>query len=238
MDEVKMDEIKPFIITNEDKLRNKSEKVSIEEGKDIVRKLITALPDNAVGLAAPQIEIQKRVFLAKISTGKYAFVNPAITKKSPDKRPSIESCLSIPNVVRCVERHNRIRVEADAIYLIGETWPDCKSGMGLSGHDAAIVQHEYDHLDGILIIDLPEVLTPDERRTKKSESRAKKILQKRKEKKKKSAAMPPKLSPKTLAKKKKADAALRKLYRKEEEAEKMRVEKEEREKIKELKLFE
>ncbi len=159
------------IITDKSVLRQVSTPCDTDltpENQDTMRKLVDAFPKGSLGLAAPQIGIFKRMFVVNLSSGIYFFVNPEIQWKSPDKIPSDEGCLSLPGTVRCVERHQSIKVRADVLTdgekLIGEA-------LQFRGLDACIVQHEYDHLEGVLLIDHPEAQTPAEKNRERNRKR-------------------------------------------------------------------
>lgn len=102
---------------------------------------------NGVGLAAPQIGILKRVLV--IDTGeegeKLEMINPIITKLEKEVILS-EGCLSFPNVFGNVRRYNY--AEAEYITKTGE-----KKKIKAEGLLAQAIQHEIDHLNGILFID-------------------------------------------------------------------------------------
>ncbi len=104
-----------------------------------------------VGLAAPQVGISLRILVMDDGKGgARALINPVIT----DRRGSVreeEGCLSLPGVFGDVERSKWIRVSA----LDGEGLPISLEAQGLQ---AKVIQHEIDHLDGVLFIDrLPPV---------------------------------------------------------------------------------
>ena len=114
-----------------------------------------ATRDDGVGLSAPQIGINERVFVVsgKIwkKEGKPApmdeyFINPVITKKSRKLIIAEEGCLSIPNVYGLVKRHASVSID----YTDDKGNPVNKKATGLL---ARIFQHEIDHLDGILFTD-------------------------------------------------------------------------------------
>lgn len=114
-----------------------------------------ATRDDGVGLSAPQIAVNERVFVVsgKIwkKEGKPApmdeyFINPVITKKSRKLVIAEEGCLSIPNIYGLVKRHATVSI--DYIDALGK--PATKKAIGLL---ARIFQHEIDHLDGILFTD-------------------------------------------------------------------------------------
>jgi peptide deformylase len=99
-----------------------------------------------VGIAAPQIGVGKQVFVAHLSTGPIVAVNPVIaTTGSTQVAP--EGCLSVPGAECHVARFAVVELKAfDELMRPYE--------MTLSGWDARIIQHEFDHLRGVLITDL------------------------------------------------------------------------------------
>lgn len=167
------------IITDTNKLRQVSETVPPDEAKEIIEIILDSWTENAIGLAAPQLGLFLRVFIADLSVGKIAFINPTITFYSPDRVPSIESCLSLPGIKRCVERHQNIKIEGHFFNTFTNEYVD-KEEFSFRGLDAIIVQHEYDHLLGKLIIDLPETKTREQRLKERANQKArKKELKKR-----------------------------------------------------------
>ena len=104
-----------------------------------------------VGLAAPQVGILQRIFVARWEGETFVLVNPEIEWRSKETVAGMEGCLSIPGVQGKVVRHEKIRVRAlnadgNPIVLQPEGWL------------ARIFQHEMDHLDGILILDRTDEL--------------------------------------------------------------------------------
>ncbi|OGE73871.1 MAG: peptide deformylase [Candidatus Doudnabacteria bacterium RIFCSPLOWO2_02_FULL_42_9] len=114
---------------------------------DLVEKMIeTCRAANGIGLAAPQIGKSIRlcvINLEHMGMPPFALVNPKITKKSWRKIEMEEGCLSIPGIYGIVKRPAKITVEA--LNLEGE-----KSKFEADGLLARVIQHEVDHLDGIL----------------------------------------------------------------------------------------
>lgn len=102
---------------------------------------------DGTGLAAPQVHEQVRVVVFVIEDGEPMFlVNPVITPLSDELRAGYEGCLSVPNLRGKVERYMHIRVDAlgrdgKPIAFEAHGWP------------ARVVQHECDHLDGVLYVD-------------------------------------------------------------------------------------
>ena len=107
---------------------------------------------NGVGLAAPQIGENYRVFVIDVSTGNeplnpIVFINPKIIKKS-GAVISHEGCLSFPEAFTDVRRYSDVMVKA--MDRNGRSFVlEAKDGSLL----ARAIQHEFDHLDGILFID-------------------------------------------------------------------------------------
>lgn len=102
------------------------------------------LRGQGIGLAAPQLGVLRRIIVIAPSPREFrAFVNPRIVEASTLKVESIEGCLSFPGRRLAVNRHAVIRIEHDTIGGVAkETF---------EGRVARIIQHEIDHLDGVLI---------------------------------------------------------------------------------------
>jgi peptide deformylase len=122
---------------------------------DLAKTMLAVMYDaNGRGLAAPQIGVTRRVFVmdAAWKTGcatPVVFVNPQMTACSDTVAVLAEGCLSIPDVTTRVARPAQVTL----------TWQDtagrAKTGT-FTGFQAACVQHELDHLNGILCTDYPE----------------------------------------------------------------------------------
>ncbi len=116
----------------------------------------TMYESDGVGLAAPQIGKNIRVFVVDGSpfeeldpdckNFKKAFINAHILERSGDDVPFNEGCLSIPGIHEDVMRKDRIKIA-----YRDENWVEHVEEF--SGPRARIIQHEYDHLDGIVFID-------------------------------------------------------------------------------------
>ena len=104
-----------------------------------------------IGLAAPQIGVSLRIFVMDDGKrGARAIVNPVVTERGGVVKEE-EGCLSLPGIFAEVERNKSLRIEG----LDGEGQPISFEAQGLQ---AKIIQHELDHLDGVLFIDrLPPV---------------------------------------------------------------------------------
>ena len=99
-----------------------------------------------VGLAAPQIGVQKRVFVALLGGHWVPFINPIITWKSQDQNKALEGCLSFPGIYGEVQRPISIEIKT----MHRNAKPIVRRYTKLA---ARVLQHEFDHLDGILFID-------------------------------------------------------------------------------------
>jgi peptide deformylase len=123
----------------------------IEEVDDDVRRLaerMTALMHEAqgVGLAATQVGVLQRIFVFVDEGEDRVLVNPVITKRSKDTEVEDEGCLSLREVLVPVERSVGVTIEG--LDENGEP-----VALELELPSARIVQHELDHLDGVLILD-------------------------------------------------------------------------------------
>jgi len=127
------------------------EKVGKEEQKLMDDMLDTMYKANGIGLAAIQIGIPKRIIVMDIckEEGKKEpryFVNPVIKKKNPINNTHEEGCLSVPEQFAEIDRPSKCEVE----YL---DYNGEKQLLKADGLLATCIQHEMDHLEGILFID-------------------------------------------------------------------------------------
>lgn len=129
-------------------LRQHSSEVSTVDGE--VRRLIEDMFETmdaarGVGLAANQVGVAKRVAVVAVDDDRFAMVNPRIVE-AEGRIVAEEGCLSIPEIYGDVARAERVVVEADD----ADGVPYRKEATGLT---ARAIQHEIDHLDGILFLD-------------------------------------------------------------------------------------
>lgn len=120
----------------------------------IISKMIRTLEKigNGVGLAGPQVDINKRIILcwagkakSPTSTPK-AMLNPVVTKTKGAIRKDTEGCLSLPGVYSRIDRPQKIRVKYyDIDHQLKEEW--------FRGFEARVILHEIDHLEGIEFFD-------------------------------------------------------------------------------------
>lgn len=147
--------IKKVVKYGEASLRQPSKEVHkvSQKIKNLVQDMLdTMYAQNGVGLAAPQIGENVRVFVIDVSTGNeplnpMVFINPKIIKKS-GACISHEGCLSFPEAYTDVKRYENVMVKA--LDNNGRSFVlEAKDGSLL----ARCIQHEFDHLDGILFVD-------------------------------------------------------------------------------------
>jgi len=127
------------------------EEVGMHEQSLMNDMLDTMYDANGIGLAAIQIGIPKRIIVMDISWNKgekkpMFFVNPVIKKNNKQKSIYEEGCLSVPNQFAEIERPSKCEVD----YL---DYKGKKKILKAEGLLATCIQHEMDHLEGILFID-------------------------------------------------------------------------------------
>ena len=147
--------IRKVVRYGEQTLRQPSKEVHkvSQKIKNLVQDMLdTMYSQNGVGLAAPQIGENLRIFVIDVSTGNEplnprVFINPKIIKKS-GACISHEGCLSFPEAFTDVKRYEYVMVKA--LDTNGRPFVlEAKDGSLL----ARAIQHEFDHLDGILFVD-------------------------------------------------------------------------------------
>ena len=132
----------------EEPLREASQPVT--EINDDIRRLVedmfeTMYESKGVGLAAPQVGVNLRLAIIDIGEDPLVLINPQILKHS-GKETCDEGCLSFPGLTEKVERARK--VVAEATDLDGSVYE-----IEADGLLARAIQHELDHLDGVLFID-------------------------------------------------------------------------------------
>jgi peptide deformylase len=138
-------------------LRQKSEPMEhlTKESRDLIIQMKKIMEDNnGIGLAAPQINVSLRIIVCELDNKFYAFINPEIIKFSKKTSLLEEGCLSLPNIYGEVARPEKIILKA--------TNPEGKKiKLKAFGLLARVIQHEIDHLDGILFIDKAKNIIKD-----------------------------------------------------------------------------
>jgi peptide deformylase len=154
--------VRPLVILPDAKLRLVSEAVSsiTDEIRQLAEDMLDTMYDApGVGLAAIQIGVPKRVVTMDVSKTEgerhpMVLINPEILWTSEEKRSYEEGCLSIPEYYEEVERPDRVRFRYQN--LQGEMVEQDADGLL-----ATCVQHEIDHLNGVLFIDYLSKLKRD-----------------------------------------------------------------------------
>lgn len=150
--------IRKIVTEGDDILRKHGREVS--EVTDRIREtmqdmLETMRSEQGVGIAAPQVGIMRRMFVAEPEPERvYFMINPVMLEQSGSQSGD-EGCLSVPGLIGSVERPSHIKIEA--LDLDGN-----KQVYEFDDFDARVMCHEYDHLDGVLYIDKAEHIRPAE----------------------------------------------------------------------------
>ncbi len=133
-----------------------------QELQQLIERMTVIMREaHGLGLAAPQVGASTRVIVYDAGDGLRVLVNPIILKKTGEQDDPPEGCLSIPGLQGAVKRANEIRVKG----FDQRGRPVMRRASEL---EARVIQHEVDHLDGVLFIDRadPEtlvwVLGPDD----------------------------------------------------------------------------
>lgn len=141
-----------MIITDEAALRIKCEPVLPDEVDDLREKLEKALAWSAkqgrpgVGLACPQIGIGKSMAIIRVDDAmKFDLVNAKITQRYHQFDFDGEGCLSFPDTWVRTRRYKEVLVEENLVY---------PNRFVVTGFTAVVVQHELDHLNGVLLPDV------------------------------------------------------------------------------------
>ncbi|SRR6266567_3898857 len=150
--------IRPVLQLGDPLLREKAlsvEDPTAREVHDLVRDLADTLAHwrsktgYGRGIAAPQLGVLERVIFLKLPSGDpWALINPEIIERSREKIIVWDACLSFLSIFMQVERHRQIKVRYQN--LDGET---LEFEAGDDRNLSELLQHEIDHLDGILAID-------------------------------------------------------------------------------------
>ncbi len=120
-------------------------KVTVDVQRVIDAMIATMHEASGLGLAAPQVGVGKRIFVAKVEEQLHVMIDPTIVKREGEQLGT-EACLSVPGIVAEVPRAARVIVKGKNRRGRGIT-------LDAEGLLARVVQHEIDHLDGILFLD-------------------------------------------------------------------------------------
>ena len=158
-----------IIVTDPAFLRMKSEEVNAEEAKLLIQILEEQLQfhPTGVGLSAIQIGIPKRVAIIRTKKKSIDLINPVILSQTNEFVNYNEGCLSCPNQLINVKRYKQITLENSEIventifgtrqYSLEQLDDNSPNDDGIA---AIAVQHEIDHMNGIIIIDKEVKLEP------------------------------------------------------------------------------
>lgn len=161
--------IYPVSVFGDPVLRKKAAPVT-EDFKDlkgfIQNMFDTMYTSDGVGLAAPQVGQSLRIFVLDTTTDeeeepngiKRAFINPEIIEKYGDEWSMNEGCLSVPEIREDVFRPESVKIKYQDENLVTQE-------EIFSGFTSRVIQHEYDHLEGIMFVDY---LNPLKKRILKS----------------------------------------------------------------------
>lgn len=149
--------IYPIVLYGDPVLKKKAKDVAQDDEsvKEFAANLFeTMYAAQGVGLASPQVGISLRVFVVdstpmedKEEDGlKQVFINPEILEEDGEQWAFEEGCLSIPGIREDVNRQPKIRIK-----YFDENWEEHEETF--DGMKARIIQHEYDHIEGILFTD-------------------------------------------------------------------------------------
>ena len=158
--------IYPVVAYGDPMLKKKTSSISVDYPN--IKSLISDMYDtmyaaNGVGLAAPQIGLSIRLFLvdtkpfsdddslsasdrSKLKNFKKTFINPEIIEESGEEWSFNEGCLSIPGIREDVIRKNQIKIRFQDENFVEKT-------ENFEGLIARVIQHEYDHIEGVLFTD-------------------------------------------------------------------------------------
>jgi len=144
---------RPIVIYGDPVLREKAEPVKEinREVQELVADMIATIQDaNGLGLAAPQVGVSKRIFIADLSAidldeSLRVFINPEILESTGEVVLE-EGCLSFPGIYQKISRPEKVKIRATD--LDGNLFE-----MEATGMMARAILHESDHLEGKLFID-------------------------------------------------------------------------------------
>ncbi|NLE21592.1 MAG: peptide deformylase [Actinobacteria bacterium] len=130
-------------------LRERAREVTVfDRGlRKLAKRMIRTMKDApGVGLAAPQVGVLQRLLVYDVDDDPRVLVNPELSEFSDETEEAEEGCLSVPGVTLPVERPVSVHVRGSDEY--GDP-----VDFRAEGFTARVIQHEYDHLEGVLILD-------------------------------------------------------------------------------------
>lgn len=126
----------------------------VEKIDDNISQLVKKMTDimlkhKGIGLAAPQIGVPLRLFITSLDGTRDAvkvYINPTVTAVTDELQPIEEGCLSVPGVYTKIRRYKKCKVTATG--LDGKEFTEEAEGLY-----ARCLQHEYDHIEGMTIVE-------------------------------------------------------------------------------------
>ena len=140
------------ITKNKTKLRQVCDPLTLQDSFVVAHKMHRFMlankdiSENSLGLACNQLGLKGRVILLKINNKWKTIINPQFTYKSDSTMDSFESCLSLPKIRRKIERNVHVMITMEH----NDERDDYRE-YDFFDLDSCVIQHEIDHLNGILI---------------------------------------------------------------------------------------
>lgn len=145
--------VKPILLLGDERLYDVSGELTRQD-EDLIEAAVTDLHDTMMdfrarygvgrAIAAPQIGLFKRMIYMHIDSPT-VFINPVLENKSEEMMELWDDCMSFPDLLVRVRRHRSCTIR-----YLDRNWTE--QTMSLEGDLAELLQHEYDHLDGILAV--------------------------------------------------------------------------------------
>lgn len=138
------------------------DKKALQVVKDLQNTLKKQTDPPGVGLAAPQIGVFLRILLVASGKKSTIFINPEVVEVSkrindPLKKDeddfTMEGCLSLPNFYGPVVRAQKLTIRYQTPKKVASQWILVEEEKSFTGFQAQVIQHELDHLEGILFVD-------------------------------------------------------------------------------------
>lgn len=144
--------ILPILSYPDPRLRTIAEPIKTVDAeiKQLIKDMIETMYDaKGIGLAATQVDCHIQLIVMDLSENNDSprvFINPKVTPLVEDKKPYEEGCLSVPDVYDSVDRPVKVKIEA--LDADGNAFEEIAEGLL-----AVCIQHEMDHLNGVLFVD-------------------------------------------------------------------------------------
>lgn len=138
-----------LVVFPDERLRQKSLEVDFptEDLQILIHNMFAVMYQyKGVGLSAIQIGMPLRVIVADVGNGREIYINPKIERIGGTKKLMKEGCLSFPGIYEDVERYSKITVSYQDINQVNHI-------VNTGGLRAQMLQHEIEHLDGVLLSD-------------------------------------------------------------------------------------